>query len=155
MSIQPLTTCVFVSVCVQVHKPKYSALGPAAYRSMDIILAFADYLLMVGYGVYDKTEPSWMLPDLKSTSQPAAKLGSQMKALLPKERGGAVGYQHVAVKSLKDDLAGAGMRHGAVDQLQCMAPIEINLHGTGQTSRAMQSTFRENYAGPDKGAAVR
>ena len=152
MSIQPLTTCVFVSVCVQVHKPKYSALGPAAYRSMDIILAFADYLLMVGYGVYDKTKPSWILPDLKSTSQPAAKLGAQMKALLPKERGGAVGYQHVAVKSLKDDLAGAGMRHGAVDQLQCMTPIEINLHGTGQTSRAMQSTFRENYAGPDKGA---
>ena len=79
MSIQPLTTCVFVSVCVQVHKPKYSALGPAAYRSMDIILAFADYLLMVGYGVYDKTEPSWILPDLKSTSQPGAKLSQSFE----------------------------------------------------------------------------
>jgi hypothetical protein len=48
---------------------------------MDVILALADYLLMVGYGVYDKTEPCWILPDLKSTSQPGAKLGSQMKAL--------------------------------------------------------------------------
>jgi len=152
MAKQPLTTCVFVSVCVKVHKPKYSALGPAAYRSMDVILALADYLLMVGYGVYDKTEPCWILPDLKSTSQPGAKLGAQMKALLLKDRGGAVGYQHVAVKSLSYDVAGAGLRHGAVDHLQTEAPIEINLHGTGQTSRAQESTFRENYAGADKGA---
>ena len=118
MAKQPLTTCVFVSVCVKVHKPKYSALGPAAYRSMDVILALADYLLMVGYGVYDKTEPCWILPDLKITSQPGAKLGAQMKALLEKNRGGAVGYQQVAVKSLPSDVAGAGLRHGVVDHLQ-------------------------------------
>jgi hypothetical protein len=36
--------------------------------------------------------------------------------------------------------------------LQTEAPIEINLHGTGQTSRAQESTFRENYASADKGA---
>jgi uncharacterized coiled-coil protein SlyX len=119
---------------------------------MDIILAFADYLCLVGYGVHVETEPPWILPDLKSTSQPGAKLGAQMKALLPLARGGAAGYQNVSVDSLPDDAAGAGIRRGTVDHLQTEAPIEINLHGTGQTSRAQESTFRENYASADKGA---
>ena len=119
---------------------------------MDIIIAFADYLCLVGYGVHVETEPPWILPDLKSTSQPGAKLGAQMKALLPLARGGAVGYQDVSVDSLPDDTAGAGVRHGVTDHLQTEAPIEINLHGTGQTSRAQESTFRENYASADKGA---
>jgi hypothetical protein len=78
---------------------------------MDIILAFAEYLCLVGYCVHVETEPPWILPDLKSTSQPGAKLGAQMKALLPLARDGAAGYQNVAVDSLPNDTAPGGVRH--------------------------------------------
>ena len=77
---------------------------------------------------------------------------SALQALLPKDRGGAAGYQDVAIASLPENVAAAGVRHGVTDHVQVLAPIEINLHGTGQSSRAQESTFRENYASADRGA---
>ena len=144
---------LFVEVPQQkVSKPKYVAFGPGSNRYMCILLAFGDYFAIIGYGVFDDTSPSWMLPDLRSTSQPGTKLGAQMKALLPQVKGGAVGYQEYAIDSLPADTCAAGVRHGVIDHLQTKAPIEINLHGTGQTSMAQESTFRTNYAGVDRAA---
>ena len=133
-------------------KPKYCALGPASDHQMCILVAFADYFGLVGIGIHDTSQAPWVLMDLRSSTQPNSKLGSQMKALLPHAKGGAAGYESYAVDTLPDDISAAGVRHGVVDHTQTQVPIDIGTHGTGHSSRAQESTYRDSYASADRGA---
>ena len=131
---------------------KVYMLGPGLHWNMCIFVAFGDRFCLVGIGAMNVASPPWVLPELHSTSHPGSKIGNHMKALLSKARGGAAAYQDFAIDTLPDNVAAAGVRHGVTDHVQVLAPIEINLHGTGQSSRAQESTFRENYARANRGA---
>ena len=133
-------------------KPKYSAWCTGIDRYYDIYLSFGDRWALVGHGLYEEGSPGWVFPDLHASANAGTKLGDYMRAVLPRNRGGAFKYQHVAVTEVMPELTAAGARYSAVDRTQCAHPFDINLHGTGQEGVQSGSVFRTNYAAANKGA---
>ena len=72
------------------------------------------------------------------------------QALLPN---GAQKYKDYCIHDLPEDISAAGIRGGAINELQCKHPFEQNLHATGQDGAVRGSVFYANYAGFNKGAA--
>ena len=69
-------------------------------------------------------------------------------------RGGAHKYQHVAVQDIEDDITAAGMRHGCINTVQTLHPLELCLHATGQDGGSHESVFRSHYGGCNKQACL-
>ena len=61
-------------------------------------------------------------------------------------------YKDYSIDTLPQDLSAAGIRGGAINELQCKHPFEQNLHATGQDGAVKASAFYSNYAGFNKGA---
>ena len=91
----------------------------------------------------------WLLPDLHAVCpKPGKRLGSYLKALLPRDRGGAATYARYAVANLPDDVSGAGLRPGVINALAAKMPADFVTAMTGHDTTGLSSLYE--YLDPDR-----
>lgn len=119
-------------------------------------LDFADYLsLRPEIEPEDPTEAdavSWLCPELHRSSDPAKRLGDWIKALQPKERGGAARYAALAIDVLPDGCNASSLRAGVCNALRAQMPTELAVATTGHDLKSMSAFFE--YVDADRALLV-
>jgi hypothetical protein len=148
------------TLCLECPQPKGSKLKlipfPAGIdRHADWCLDFGDMLCLErGSTVWNSEKKVFMLPDLVTEKQDgtqsiagaSTKIGGYIKDLQPRERGGAAGYQDVAIETLPPQPTAAGLRPGAADTLCVSIPAELAIHNTGHDATGISALW--NYLDP-------
>lgn len=143
--------------CLECPQPKSSKLKlipfPAGEdRHSDWCLDYGDMLCLErGSTVWTSEKKVFMLPDLvvekadgsQSIAGASTKIGGYIKDLQPRERGGAVGYQDVAIETLPPQPTAAGLRPGVADTLCISIPAELAIHNTGHDATGISALW--NY----------
>jgi hypothetical protein len=117
-------------------------------RHACFILSWGDFLALdPGRAIYDPDLTPWLIPSLHHNAKPGTQLTVWVKALLPRELGGAAKYQEVAVTTLPLRASATGSRTGTINTLASCMPVELAVQATGHDLTGV-SAFYE-YIGAD------
>ena len=112
-----------------------------------------------GSTVWKSDQKNFLVPDLVKEkdgkydiSGASTKISGYIKAVQPRDRGGAAGYSHVAIDILPPQPTAQGFRHGVVDTLCISIPAEMAIHNTGHDGEKITTIW--NYVGADNRAAM-
>jgi hypothetical protein len=153
---------LFGLLCVECPQPKVGKMKlipiPAGVdKDVDWTLAFGDYLCMQrGCMVWEPNDKKkiYLLTDLikekadgtQDITGASTKISNYIKAVQPRERGGAAAYEKVAIDTLPPQPTAAGFRHGVVDTLCLSIPAELAIHNTGHDGEKLSALW--NYLDP-------
>ena len=139
--------CAFFEVPqTKVAKLKLIALVAGVDRHSCWLLDMGDFLITappLTDRKYQFDEACWMFPSLHTVSNPGEKIGSYIKALQPRDRGGNEEYKGVAVDILPPAPSAAGIRPGACNVLATGMPAEFVVHTTGHELKNAASSLWE------------
>ena len=85
--------------------------------------SLADYLAQHPPPNWAEAEDAYVFPELNAHASPGTALGNFIKALRPRDRGGAAAYADYSVPALPDRVSAGGLRPGGCNFL-CEVTLE-------------------------------
>jgi hypothetical protein len=156
MQWDPFFTCAIAELPMsKVSRMKHVAFVAGANRHCCFFLGLADHLALGGssaYITYEDSDTVWMFPELRRSGAPGTKLGSYVKALQPRLRGGAKKYENFCVNSLPDDLSAGGFRPGCINFLATKVCVDWIVHTTGHDLKGASALYE--YLNPNRALLI-
>ncbi len=106
-------------------KTKIAVFGAGADSYSCWYVAFGDHLTLMRRPVYDEDSPNWFFPSLRGSQSPGQTVGSFIKQLLPRSKGGAARFEKFAVDEIPQNASAGGARPGVCNTLASCMPAEL------------------------------
>ena len=91
--------------------------------------------------VYNENSPNCFFPSLRGSQSPSQTVGSFIKQLLPRSKGGAARFEKFAVDEIPQNASAGGARPGVCNTLVSSMPAELAVHTTGHDMRSQSSLW--------------
>ena len=138
----PHFQCLFSEVPQsKVSDVKIVAFVTGSDRNVCWFTSFGDILVLGDRYDFEEAEASWLLPRLQNTKSPGRAIGSYIRALQPKEKGGSAMYAQYAVPNLPEDANAGGIRPGVCNELCTCMPAEIAAASTGHEMNHISAMY--------------
>ena len=123
-------------------KLKFSAFVAGFVRHLCFFMGLGDALVLSPYvTAYNPDSVGYLCPDLQTTSSPGTKMGSYVRSVMGRDRGGTEKMDSLKVPELPDGSSAGGFRPGACNSLAAAMEAEKAIRTTGHDMRATSAFY--------------